>query len=224
MLVRADEVRLHAFEALREPANLAGRESVLPGVKTGRRLPTMAARRVLLPLALLAGCARTPPPVGFPEPGPPAWRGVTEVAFVPDPSVPPLRLPPDEEITRPAPTVIRAPIYPAGAMEAGCGDAVIGLRIIVDPNGAVAEVRDSPVVESTQGACGRRFREEAAATLRGWKFIPARWRRLEPGADVDGDSVPDYKKVIAEESIPSYLDVRIDFEVIEGEGRVRLKV
>jgi len=159
-----------------------------------------------------------------PEQEAPNLRGVTEVAFIPDPTAPPLELPPDEEITQPAPMMIQAPLYPADAMEAGCGDAVVGLRIIVDPNGDVAEVRDSPVVEGTRGTCGRRFKEESERAVRGWRFAPARWRKLAPGEDVDGDSLPDYQKVIASEEILTYLDIRIDFQVIDGEGRVRLRI
>lgn len=183
------------------------------------------AAALWLALALPCACARpasTPQAPPAEPPAPP--RGVTQIAFVPDPTVPPLRLPPDEEIIRPIPSLIPAPRYPDDALEAGCGDGVVGLRIIVGETGTVRDVVDSPVLESTGGSCGRRFREESASAVRAWLFRPAQWRRMEPGEDMDGDGLPDYQRVVAVERIPVYLDVRIDFEVVDGQGRVRLTI
>lgn len=192
------------------------------------RLKRSAAAALLAALVAAAApaCARQAPgvPVPLPPPEEPLLRGVSEVAFVPDPTVPPLELPPDEEIVRPSPRMIPAPLYPDDALEAQCGDAVIGLRIIVGGEGHVIEVQDSPVLDSTSGSCGRRFRDEAARAVRNWIFIPALWRKLEPGEDLDGDGKVDYRKVVASRRIPVYLDVRIDFEVIGGEGRVKMTI
>lgn len=211
------------------PGNAAGSRRVHEHVKGPRRhRPFLAKRRscALLALGLLGAACRTAPPAATPRPGTdePHVQGVTEVAFVPDPTVPPLKLPPDEEILRPYPESIAAPVYPADALEAGCGEGVVGLRIVVDPEGSVAEVRDSPVVEGTRGSCARRFREESESAVREWRFVPAQWRKLGPGKDVDGDSIPDYQVVIEMERISSYLDIQIDFQVIGGEGRVRVRI
>ena len=186
------------------------------------RIRLAAAAAVAAFLAALTACARREPPPAA-EPLPALPLGVTQVSFLPDPSVKPPVLPPGEEILPAAPSLIPAPLYPQEALAAGCGDATIVLRIVVDEQGRVSEVKDSPVAGRAEGPCTERFRAEAEAALRGWRFRPAEWRRLVPGADMDGDGTPDYHRVTAFQPIPVFLDVRVDYEVIAGEGRVRLR-
>jgi hypothetical protein len=53
-----------------------------------------------------------------------------------------------------------------------------------------------------------------------WHFVPAVWRRFEPGEDLDGDGVSDFRRVTESRAVSFYLDVRFDFEIVDGQGRV----
>jgi hypothetical protein len=85
----------------------------------------------------------------------------------------------------------------------------------------VIDVGDSPLLNSTGGGCGAGFRASAESAVRAWRFWPAEKRRLAPGDDYDDDGTPDFSKVLETTQLPVYLDIRFDFEVVEGEGRVR---
>lgn len=181
-----------------------------------------AAAAVISGLAILSGCAGKQP-VSAPARPVPRPRGVTGVTFVPDPVAARSEIPPDAEIIPPAAVLWPSPVYPPEALDRGCGDGVVGLRIVVGVTGAVESISDSPLVRTTEGDCGSLFRAEAEDALRKWRFRPAEWRRMEQGDDVDGDGIPDYQRVIESRKIPVYLDLRIDFEVVEGKGRVRIE-
>jgi hypothetical protein len=185
-----------------------------------RVLPAAAA--VISGLAIISGCAGKQP-VSTPARAAPQLRGVTGVTFVPDPSAAHPEVPPGQEIIPPAPVLWPLPVYPREALESGCGDGSVGLRIVVGATGKVESIKDSPVVHTSEGACGERFRAEAEDSLRYWFFRPAEWRRMAPGDDVDGDGVPDFQRVIQSKKIPVYLDLKIEFEVVDGEGRVRIE-
>jgi hypothetical protein len=139
----------------------------------------------------------------------------------------------------PHPIVTHLPQYPAGHEDAG-GPVVVVLRFIVGKDGAVREVKDSPLHDpggpgdpggarhagGSSGPGGRIadpvFREAAVDAVLGWIFVPAAIRTLKPGADLDHDSKPDYTVLVDSERMPVYLDVRFTFEIIDGEARVRI--
>ncbi|HXI04014.1 MAG TPA: hypothetical protein VNI57_12635 [Candidatus Saccharimonadales bacterium] len=185
-----------------------------------RALPAAAA--VISGLAILSGCA-VKQPVSAPEHAAPRPRGVTGVTFVPDPEAARSEIPPGAEIIPPAVVLWPMPLYPPEALDRGCGDGAVGLRIVVGVTGNVESISGSPLVRTTEGDCGARFRAASEDALRNWRFRPAEWRRMEQGDDVDGDGVPDFQRVIESRKIPVYLDLRIDFEVDGGEGRVRIE-
>lgn len=184
--------------------------------------------RVLAALGLLgcgAACASVPGP---PAPRPagaaaeqPANLAKIEVQFIPDPARIAPQLNEDQDFMSPHPIVTHLPQYPAGHMDAA-GPVVVVLRFIVGENGAVRDVGDSPLRDTGLPAAAPDFRQAAVDAVLGWLFVPAAIRTVKPGADLDHDSKPDYTVLVDSERIPVYLDVRFTFEIIEGEGRVRI--
>jgi outer membrane biosynthesis protein TonB len=158
------------------------------------------------------------------EPASPGWKaqGTAGFEFLADHGPPSLQLGPAEEIVAPSPNLLAPPVYPQEALDSGCGGGTTGLRIVIGLDGNVIQVDDSPLVTSTGGTCGARFRAAAEEAVHAWEFEPAVWRRLEPGEDYDGDGEPDFERVTASEQIKIYLDVRFTFAVVRGEGRVRM--
>lgn len=191
----------------------------------------MRLRRTALVPALLfccAGCASGPRPAASAQEGTAAERppdlAKVEARFIPDPAriAPALRE--DQDFVPPHPIVTHLPRYPAGHEDAG-GPVVVVLRFIVGEDGAVREVKDSPL-QGSNGAGGRVadpvFREAAVDAVLGWIFVPAAIRTLKPGADLDHDAKPDYTVLVDSERMPVYLDVRFTFEITDGEARVRI--
>lgn len=172
-------------------------------------------------LLLLHGCANRPAASRGPA-SPDPLRGATNATLLPDPAARGAELDENEEYRPPAPRGKNLlPRYPEEALAARCGDGVVGLRIVIGTEGDVIDVGDSPLADSTGGGCGAEFRASAASAVRAWRFWPAEKRRLEPGEDYDKDGTPDYEKVLETTPLPVYLDIRFDFEVVGGEGRVR---
>ena len=150
--------------------------------------------------------------------------GRTSSRFVFDPGNPALGLPRDVEFHPPQPLGrLGLPDYPPTALAAHA-DAAIGVRFVVDPEGVVGAVLPSPLVASTGGTLAGEFRAAAEAAVRGWRFTPGWLARLEDGNDLDGDGKPDYKRAVELRNVPVYLDVRFDFEVTEGDGKVRSSI
>jgi hypothetical protein len=130
--------------------------------------------------------------------------------------------PPEDQELRPPIMAeeLAQPVYPEKALAAGAGPAIVAVRIMVDTEGSVAEVADSPRLESTQGPFAVDFRRAVDEVLAQWHFVPAVWRRFEPGEDLDGDGVSDFRRVTESRAVSFYLDVRFDFEIVDGQGRV----
>jgi hypothetical protein len=169
-----------------------------------------------------AGCASVAKPGASSARGaaePPPDRTNVEVQFIPDPGriAPTLRE--GQGFTSPSPIVTHLPDYPAGLEKAG--SAVVVLRFIVGVDGAVRDVGDSPL-RDPGAAADPAFREAAVTAVRSWLFVPAEIRTVKPGADLDHDGKPDYTVLVESERVPVYLDVRFTFEMIAGQGRVRI--
>jgi hypothetical protein len=170
-------------------------------------------------LVLLTACTarRSPEP---PQPPPPA-EGRSSFDFMlntPDLDTEPPR---DQELRAP---MLREepplPVYPATALAAGAGPATVALRLRLDREGRIAEVGQSPRLPSTPGPYAADFRRAAEEALAGWSFAPAIWRQFEPGEDLDGDGVVDYRRMIESRAVEFYLDIRFDFEIVDGRGTV----
>jgi len=146
---------------------------------------------------------------------------VVRYAFVPDPNGPTLQKGADEEFRPPRPDPQNQdPEYPQSGLEAGCGPATVGLRLVIDPNGAVVEVGDSPLFPPPGGPCGEEFRGASRLAVGAWRFSPAERRRYAPGDDFDGDGTPDFRRAIEWARLMVYVDVRFDFEILGGKGTV----
>ncbi len=172
-------------------------------------------------LLLSSGCANRPATSRGPA-SPDPLRGETNATLLPDPAARGAELDENEEYRPPAPRGKNLlPRYPEEALAARCGDGIVALRIVIGTEGDVIDVGDSPLLDSTGGGCGAGFRTSAESAVRAWRFWPAEKRRLAPGEDYDKDGSPDYEKVLETTPLPVYLDIRFDFEVVEGKGRVR---
>ncbi len=171
-------------------------------------------------LLLAAGCAGrriVPPPD---PPAPPV--GQSSFDFLRDGASIDTEPPEDQDLRAPIiKEELAQPVYPPQALTAGAGPSIVAVRILVDNEGRVAEVADSPRLASTPGPFAGDFRRAVEEVLAEWKFVPATWRRYEPGEDLDGDGVADYRRVVERRVVNFYLDVRFDFEIVDGKGQVR---
>jgi len=151
----------------------------------------------------------------------PADLGEVSAMALPDPSQRPL----DENVELIPPVGTpdnRLPDYPSRPLAARFGTARTVVRIVIDAEGRVTSIGDSPVRESTGGVYGDEFRRAVDEVVRDWTFRPAQYRVLRPGDDRDGDGEPDFQYVVSSTPIAVYLDVQFSFEIVEGKGRVSL--
>ena len=187
----------------------------------------LASAAVLLTLGTMA-CAHKNAAPRAPEPSSPATAatpvplgGRTAFTFMADPSVSPPKVSDHQELVAPDPIGRLVPaIYPAGALAADAAPASVGLRIVIGDDGFVADVRDSPLAPSTASPFAAEFRAAAETAVRRWRFTPGEIVQYEDGADVDGDGQPDSKSIERSDRIRVFYDVRFDFEIVAGEGRV----
>lgn len=190
---------------------------LLNKLRLARPFATAAA---LVCLLFAAGCSgrRSPDP---PEPEAPP-RGAATFDFMYNGSSVDTAPPEDQELRPPViAEELALPAYPAQALSGGAGPSTVAVRILVDTEGRVAEVANSPRLPSTPGPFAPDFRRAVEDVLAEWRFWPACWRRYEPGEDLDGDGVADYRRVVEERVVTFYLDVRFDFDIVDGQGRVR---
>jgi len=173
--------------------------------------------------AATVGCTARPtrPPASAPTVE--SLRGVTSARFVVDPANPAKGLPKGTELQPPTPlAVLPLPAYPAEPLAAAAGAATVGVRFVVGKEGDVTETGASPIVPSTEGPYADAFRAAAEATVRTWKFEPAWIVTSVDGRDVDGDGKSDYRKATSLEIVPVYLDVRIEFSIVDGKAKVHV--
>lgn len=194
------------------------------------RSPTMAQALTLLLAALLglhqAACRSARPPTSrIPPPGPQASveteaRCDVAMRFLLDPNAPLPRLAPDEEYVPPEARHLPMPHYPERALRGASPPAAVTLRVRLDADGVVTHMGDSPLATGSPGAYAADFRDAAEAAVRAWVFSPARIDTVKPGVDLDGDGTPDYSALVTTRRIDVFFDVRFDFRVEAGHGRV----
>jgi len=179
-------------------------------VKEARRIAICFLLVVLPP----AGCARHPP-----QTLPPTPSGEVAYRFIQDP---------DSRAARPAPgtffepsprSELLLPQFPPAALEANADPAHVVVRILIDTDGRISDVLDSPVETSSPGPFAREFRDTTLRALRHWRFNPG-WIQEVEESDLDGDGTPDYRRVIHFDVVPVFYDVRFDFAIVGGEGTV----
>lgn len=111
------------------------------------------------------------------------------------------------------------PEYPLAALESGCGDGVIALRVTVTTDGKAALLRQVPGRPPPADGCHAAFRDATVEAVERWRFAPAQRRVRQQGRDVDGDGKADYIWW-DQEPVTIYLDFEFTFRVVEGRGEV----
>jgi hypothetical protein len=161
-------------------------------------------------LVWLAACAAQSRTTGVRAPSADAVAGRTAVRILNSPDS---RGAPDD----PRVTLVAAvagpenalPVYPAVALEAGCGSGVVPVRIHIGTNGRVVRQSDVPGLSLARDSCHARFAEAVRTAVSQWGFFPA-MRRV---CDGDGGACKDTPIAI-------YLDLEFRFEVVSGKGTV----
>ncbi len=127
----------------------------------------------------------------------------------------------NEEIVPPRPVgALETPAYPEAALKAHYGQATVAVRVFLDEAGSITGIQNAPCCPSTGGRFAAEFRSAVDDAIRHWKFQPAEYRRYAEGKDLNGDGKPDYQVVVTTKPVPVYIDVRFDFSIVKGRGRV----
>jgi TonB family protein len=116
-------------------------------------------------------------------------------------------LPPAQVITaQPIPPLAK-PIYPAVALAARADAAFVGVRITVDAEGRVSDVRQSLASLTMPSPFAAEFRAAVEAAVTQWRFRPAELVHLELVKDSGGD----FMRVTGREKIDWSFDVEFAF-------------
>ena len=170
-------------------------------------------------LAGALGCVRRqlPPPVG---PSPPS-RGKVAYEFIADPSIGKPQNTEHLQFVTPRPEqTLALPSYPERPLAAKAPSYTVVVRIVIDTEGRVSSFADSQLAPSTAGVFAADFREAVETAVRRWRFLPGHIDQLENGDDVDDDGKADYVRIVQRDLVPVFYDVRFDFEIVDGRGRV----
>jgi hypothetical protein len=100
------------------------------------------------------------------------------------------------------------PVYPKAALTARDGASLVGVRISVDSDGRVSDVRPSLVCLSTPGPFAGEFQAAVEAALALWRFEPGEVQHLEPANAPDGSQ---YMRVKDREKVEWTFDVSFTF-------------
>jgi hypothetical protein len=147
--------------------------------------------------------------------------GKSSYTFVADPSVSPPKVSDHQELIAPdALGKLVDPIYPESALAARAAPASVTLRIVIGEDGFVSDIKDSPLGASTDSPFAAEFRAASEVAVKRWRFTPGTIAQYEDGADVDNDGQPDSQSLLRSDPIRVFYDVRFDFEIVEGKGRV----
>jgi TonB family protein len=178
---------------------------------------------------LVLGCAgcvsaqRAAPPAARPVmPKTDAAHGAVGMRFIADPSGEPPKLTDHQEFVAAqmvGPPVL--PVYPAQALAASAPPFLVAVRITIDKDGKVTKIEDSPVLASSTGPFAGEFRAAVDDAVRRWRFSGGYIDQVEDGKDLDGDGKPDYTTLVERDPVDVLYDVRFDFEIVRGEGKVR---
>jgi hypothetical protein len=95
------------------------------------------------------------------------------------------------------------------------------MRILVDDQGQVMEVRGSADRSKADPAYRADFETAISEAVREWQFTPAMRRAYADSPDLDSKGRPLYKVLKSVKPAPSYFDIRFIFEVREGRVVVR---
>jgi hypothetical protein len=121
-----------------------------------------------------------------------------------------------EVSNRPVPVEHPPPEYPSAAVALGLHRVVVSVKVIVDSEGKVSEVRIPPAVDSA--ARPAVFDDAVRAALLRWRYVPLTFRRFAEVKDAEGDVV-DAREVSVEHR-PFSLDYDFLFELRDGKPMV----
>jgi hypothetical protein len=113
------------------------------------------------------------------------------------------------------------PEYPPEALLADGPPATVAVRILIDTDGRVAQIVDSPLAASTPGPFAPLFRAAVEAALAGWEFYAAHVDTLRE-KDTNGDGKPDDTELVQFTPIEVYYDLGFEFSIVGGQGSVRI--
>jgi hypothetical protein len=168
-------------------------------------------------LPFLQGCSRRNTTIALPEA---TERGFTSMEFITEPRS---DIPAGQELQPPRPKdELALPQYPPEALAAQTKPTTVFLRFVINENGNVTEIKEIPNMPAPAGPFAAAFLTAAEQAVRSWEFHPAEWQWLADGRDLNGDGHPDYRRLLKTERIPVYLDVRFDFEIVAGKGRIQI--
>jgi hypothetical protein len=119
---------------------------------------------------------------------------------------------------------LNMPVYPPNALESKVGPVTVAVRIVIDVDGKVAAIIDSPFKLSSTGPFAAEFRASAEEAIRSWSFEPGEIQTLEDGKDLDGDGKPDYQIIISRQRVRTHVDIVFDFKITERDGQVSTSV
>lgn len=103
---------------------------------------------------------------------------------------------------------VAMPVYPAKALKAKAGRNTVGVRIVVDPQGRVSEIRMSMLVFSTPGPFAEDFRDAVELAVRQWRFNPARSESYE----IIHEGEVTYSRVTGGENVETEFDLAFTFQ------------
>ena len=165
---------------------------------------------VLLALACaaLAGCRHA---AASPSPG----EGTSTHRFLEPPPPPEKKAPgtpvaklPTEQILNPRPILpLAEPLYPAAALVAHAGLATVAVRVTIDTNGRVSDIRESLLNLSMPSPVAAEFRAAVDAAVRQWRFRPGEMIHLELVQHPDGD----FPRLKSRENVEWAFDVEFTF-------------
>lgn len=104
------------------------------------------------------------------------------------------------------------PIYPPRALAARFGAAAVAVRVTVDVNGRVADIRPSLLSMTTRGPFADEFREAVEAALRQWRFHPAKAEHIETVTERGFT----YHRVTRTETLEAEFDLAFTFTTTGG--------
>jgi hypothetical protein len=154
-------------------------------------------------------------------PVPPPPEGSASYSYIFDPANPALELSDDVQFVRPiAIETVTLPKYPENALAAHDGPHREVVRIVIDVDGRVGQILDSPMERSDGGPFAADYRRSVETAVRMWRYEPGILRHVKAGADTDGDGKPDYKVMTSQDRIAVYYDIRFTFTIVDGKGVV----
>ena len=169
---------------------------------------------LFLTILLAAGCRQVTPP---PDTGTSSFAFVEAptVGLTPKAAVGEAKAAKSMDDFREAEPInpLATPIYPARALAAKAGAATVGVKILVDAEGRVADVTPSVRTFTTPGRYAEDFFAAVQAAVKQWRFWPARIEHVE---FVEAPGLVAYSRVIGTEKMETQFELSFTFTATGG--------